>query len=254
MGSDCWREIDIKEWSNECQSQHLDRMIRMLVARSGGSMRKLCVSKLQNDMIFSFIAEQPCGFHIHLTPCSLCFASADALQTLRLQRSKLSNSVVEQISARFSNITFLDLSYSGKIASPALKAIVTNCIAQVLCQNMHPIITDSVYMNDEAHAIATTMPRLKHLEIAYNSIETRVTLEILESCPELEFLDLRGCHVELDSKFFKEKFPKMKVLGPDEDLIYDENLECYLKESDTYNEWTDRDPFEYSSLIKVLVE
>ena len=58
IGPYCWLEIDIEEWSNQCQPDHLDQMLRMLITRSNGSLRKLCVSGLQNDTIFSFITEK----------------------------------------------------------------------------------------------------------------------------------------------------------------------------------------------------
>lgn len=81
---------------------------------------------------------------------------------------------------------------------------------------MHPLDTaDKPPQDDEALAIAATMPKLKHLEMAYHLISTASILQILSSCPELEFLDLRGCwSVILDDKLVKEKFPKLKVLGP----------------------------------------
>ncbi|KAK9905270.1 hypothetical protein M0R45_000322 [Rubus argutus] len=227
IGSDCWQEIDIEEWSNECQPQHLDRMIQMLVARNCGSMRKLCVSGLQNDLIFCFIAEH-----------------AKSLQTLRLRRSEMSDSIVEQTVGRLSTVTSLDLSYCGKIGSRALEAIGKNCKFLVgLCRNIHPSYSAGMPMNDEARAIATTMPRLKHLEIAYHIINTQGALQILESCPELEFLDLRGCwDVELDDKFFGEKVPKLKVLGPPVEIMddySDEDLECCMDDSDASSECSD---------------
>lgn len=57
MGPYCWQEIDIQDWSNQWP-EHLDRVLRMLIMRSCGSLRKLCVSGLHNDTMFSFIAEQ----------------------------------------------------------------------------------------------------------------------------------------------------------------------------------------------------
>lgn len=57
-GPYCWQEIDIEEWSNRCQPDHLDRMLEMLITRSSGSLRKLCVSGLHNDTMFSLIAEK----------------------------------------------------------------------------------------------------------------------------------------------------------------------------------------------------
>lgn len=114
-------------------------------------------------------------------------------------------------------ITFLDVSYCGKIGARALEAIGKNCKLLVgLCRNLHPLDTaGKPLQDDEAYAIASTMPKLKHLEVAYHLISTTSVLKILSSCPELGFLDLRGCwDVKLDDQFLKDKFPKLKVLGP----------------------------------------
>ncbi|GMY17328.1 F-box protein FBW2 [Fagus crenata] len=222
-GPYCWQEIDIEEWSNRCQPEHLERLLQMLITRSCGSLRKLCVSGLHTDVIFNFIAE-----------------NAGSLQTLRLPRSEMSDLIVEQIAGRLSTITFLDVSYCGKMGARALETIGKNCKLLVgLCRNLHPLDTaGKPTQDDEGYAIASTMPKLKHLEMAYHLNSTTSVLEILSSCPELEFLDLRGCwDVKLDDKFLKEKFPKLKVLGP---LIMD-----YYER----NEWDDcsdsSDAFEY---------
>ena len=57
-GPYCWQEIDIKDWSNRCQPDQLDRLLEMLITRSSGSLRKLSVSGLQTESIFTFIAEK----------------------------------------------------------------------------------------------------------------------------------------------------------------------------------------------------
>lgn len=59
-GPYCWQEINIEEWSRRCHPDHIDRMLQMLVMRSGGSPRELIVSSLglRDKGIFSFIAEQ----------------------------------------------------------------------------------------------------------------------------------------------------------------------------------------------------
>lgn len=58
IGPYCWQEIDIEEWSNRCRPHLLDRMLRMLITRSSGSLRKLTVRGVPDDLLFSFIAEQ----------------------------------------------------------------------------------------------------------------------------------------------------------------------------------------------------
>ncbi|CAK9174451.1 unnamed protein product [Ilex paraguariensis] len=199
-GPYCWQEIDIEEWSNHSEPENIHQMLRMLIMRSAGSLRKLCVSGLLDDNVFSFIAE-----------------NAHSLHTLKLPRSGIGNSVVEQVAGKLCTITFLDLSYCGKIGARGLEAIGKNCKSLAgLRRNMHPLDLDGkISQNDEALAIAATMPKLKHLEMAYLLIDTTSALEIICNCPELEFLDLRGCwDVKLDDKYLKEKFHKLKVLGP----------------------------------------
>ncbi|OMO94476.1 hypothetical protein CCACVL1_05984 [Corchorus capsularis] len=215
-GPYCWQEIDIEEWSNRCNSDQLNRMLRMLITRSSGSLRKLCVSCLHNDDIFSFITQ-----------------NASSLQVLRLPRSEMSDSIVEQTAGRLSSITCLDLSYCGKIGAPGLEAIGKHCKLLVsLCRNMHPLDTvGKLSQDDDANAIAASMPRLKRLEMAYNLIGTASVQNILSGCPQLEFLDLRGCwDVNLDDQFLKEKFPKLKVLGPTV-------MDCY--EMDAWDDCSD---------------
>ncbi|OVA07940.1 hypothetical protein BVC80_8733g7 [Macleaya cordata] len=224
-GPYCWQEIDIEEWSRRCSPENLDRMLQMLITRSCGSVRKLCVSGLPNDPILSFIANH-----------------AGSLQTLRLPGSEISDSIVEQVAGRLSSITFLDLSYCRKIGAPALEAIGKHCKLLVgLKRVMHPLeIADKDCQDDEAHAIATTMPKLKHLEMAYLLLTTGGVLEILSNCKDLEFLDVRGCwDVKLDEKFLKENFSGLKVLGP---LVvdYERNYwdDCsYYSDSSGYLAW-----------------
>ncbi|KAF8404627.1 hypothetical protein HHK36_009515 [Tetracentron sinense] len=200
MGPYCWQEIDIEEWSLHCQPEHLDRMLQMLIMRSCGSHHKLCVSGLPNDLVFSFISDH-----------------AGSLQTLRLPRSEISDSIVEQVAWKLCTITFLDVSHCGKMGAQALEAIGQHCkFLRGLRRNMHPMeVVDKVSHDDEAHVIATLMPKLKHLEMSFLLITTGGVLEILSNCPELEFVDVRGCwDVKLDEKFLKEKFSGLKVLGP----------------------------------------
>ncbi|OIV97884.1 hypothetical protein TanjilG_12641 [Lupinus angustifolius] len=199
-GPYCWQEIDINEWSNGCKPDKLDRMLEMLITRSCGSLKKLCVSDVQTEKIFTLIAENACS-----------------LRTLRLPRCGMSDSIMGQIAGRLSMISFLDVSYCIKIGARALEIAGKNCLVlEGLCRNMHPLDTaGKPLQDDEAYAIASTMPKLKHLELAYHVISTSGVLKILSNCPKLEFLDQRGCWgVTLDNMFVKQKYPKLKVLGP----------------------------------------
>ncbi|KAL3524779.1 hypothetical protein ACH5RR_013151 [Cinchona calisaya] len=208
MGSYCWQEIDIDEWSRHCRPEDIDRMLQLLVTRSCGSLRKLCVSGISNDLSFAFIANH-----------------AKSLQTLRLPRSEISNSIVEQVAGMLSTVTFLDLSYCTKIGAQALEALGKHCkFLTGLCRIMHPLeVIDKLSQDDEALAIASTMPKLKHLEIAYLLVTTSSVIEILTKCRQLQILDVRGCwNVNLDENFIK-KFPGLKLVGPHFVDYYDMN-------------------------------
>ncbi|CAK9170854.1 unnamed protein product [Ilex paraguariensis] len=191
-GPYCWQEIDIEEWSRHCQPEYVDRMLQLLITRSCGSLRKLCISGLSNDPSFFFIADH-----------------AKSLQTLRLPRSKISDSIVEQVSGMLSTLTFLDLSYCLKLGARALEVIGKNCkFLTGLRRIMHPLeVVNKLSQDDEALAIAATMPKLKHIEMAYLLVCTQSVIEIIKNCQQLVLLDVRGCwNVNLDEKFIK-KFP-----------------------------------------------
>lgn len=57
-GPYCWQEIDIEEWSRNTNPEIVDKMLRLLIARSSGSLRKLSVSGLSSDDTILFIANQ----------------------------------------------------------------------------------------------------------------------------------------------------------------------------------------------------
>lgn len=220
-GPYCWQEIDIEEWSQRCKSDQLDRMLQMLISRSCGSFRRLIVSGLSNESIFSFIANH-----------------AGSLRSLELPRSEISDPIVEQVAGRLCNLTFLDLSYCKRIGSRALEAFGKQCKSLIgLRRAMHPLeVADKVCQDDEAYAIACTMPKLRHLEMAYLLLTTRGVLEILSRCTNLEFLDVRGCwEINIDEKLLREKYTGLKVLGPN-------IVDCFEK-----NFWSDCSDYSDSS-------
>ncbi|KNA15134.1 hypothetical protein SOVF_101060 [Spinacia oleracea] len=198
-GPYCWQEIDIEDWSRYRRPESLDRMLLLLIGRSCGSLRKLCVYGLASEMCLSLIAD-----------------NAKSLQKLRLPGSEISTSMVEQVAAKLSNLTSLDLSYCTKIGAPAIEELGKHCkLLTSLQRNMHPWdVSERMSQDDEVYAISATMPQLKHLELAYLNITTDGAVQILKSCRELELMDIRGCwNVKLDEKIIKDR-SKLEVVGP----------------------------------------
>ncbi|XP_058746359.1 putative F-box/LRR-repeat protein 23 [Vicia villosa] len=73
--------------------------------------------------------------------------------------------------------------------------------------------------DDGAFAIANTMPMLRHLTILNNGLTNNGLLAILDGCPLLESLDIRGCvHVDLDGSL-NERCKQIKELRFPSDSI-----------------------------------
>lgn len=58
LGPYCWQEIDIMDWSVLRDPDSVNKMLQLLMSRSSGYLRKLCISCLPNDSSLSLIAEQ----------------------------------------------------------------------------------------------------------------------------------------------------------------------------------------------------
>ncbi|CAA6658845.1 unnamed protein product [Spirodela intermedia] len=182
-GPYCWQEIDIDQWCQGCNPELIGRMLQMLIPRSSGSLRRLCVSGILDDQVFHYIAD-----------------NAGSLRALELPRSEISDGAVEQAAAKLANVTLLDVSYCVKMGAAALEAFGKNCTSLVgLRRVMHPLeAVDRPSQDDEAHAIAAWMPKLRRLEMAYSLLTDAGAIEILP----------------LDQKLLRENFPRLKVSGP----------------------------------------
>ncbi|XP_047320235.1 F-box protein FBW2-like [Impatiens glandulifera] len=223
-GSYCWQEININDWCYDSTPEKIDRMVRMLINRSDGCMRKLSVSNLCGNAIISFIAD-----------------NASSLQMLELVRCDMTDEVLELEAEKFSSVTSLDLSYSYQIGARSLLAMGNSCPQLTsLSRKMHPTdIQNEVGQDDEALAIANSMPNLRKLEISYLVVGTEAVMEIIQKCRNLELLDLKGCwETWIDHEELKLKFPNLKILEIKSDL--DE-----LYDSDSWDESNDEgDEFE----------
>ncbi|VVA30324.1 PREDICTED: F-box [Prunus dulcis] len=81
---------------------------------------------------------------------------------------------------------------SAECLCPALEAIGKHCKhLKKLQRCMYGWeVLDKVSQDDEALAIAATMPKLNHLEILYLRISTEAVCQILLKCPEQQLLDV----------------------------------------------------------------
>lgn len=119
--------------------------------------------------------------------------------------SEISDQAVERYVEWLPALRVLDISYCLKITSRGMEAIGRRCksLAQ-LKRNMPPQPPQGnnaapKVVEDEALAVANTMPMLKQLELAYGLFSDVGLDAILTKCPLLRTLDILGSlNVRLD--------------------------------------------------------
>ncbi|XP_072977031.1 F-box protein FBW2-like [Typha angustifolia] len=182
-GPYCWADIDVEAWCRRVnRSDVIDSVVRRLVRRSRGSVRRLSAYLVGNSG-FAFAA-----------------VSASFLNVLQIPMSDVTDQIVEKYAEFLPHLTVLDISYCLKITSTGIEILGRHCKSLVqLRRNMPPpepcLDNDAVAKvdEDEAMAVANSMPKLEILELAYGRFSDRGLDAILTKCTALHVLDIRGC-------------------------------------------------------------
>ncbi|KAM6555007.1 hypothetical protein CsatB_015769 [Cannabis sativa] len=102
------------------------------------------------------------------------------------------------------------------IKPSAIRAIGNHCKNLERLDRAFVPVTKSVGRDEEAFAIASTiMLKLKHLNISYTGATTKGVLKILNSCPQLQYLDISECCDDIkDSLHLFDSFkPCLKIVA-----------------------------------------
>ncbi|KAF7016715.1 unnamed protein product [Triticum aestivum] len=186
---DMWGDVDIEAWCRRIKCRvRADAAVRRLVARSQGTIRRLSAYRV-GDAALAYAA-----------------ASGKLLNVLLIPMSEISDQAVEKYVKCFTALRVLDISYCVKVTSRGMEAIGRQCksLAQ-LKRNMPPPQPPlgnnaaPTVVEDEALAVANTMPMLTQLELAYGLFSDIGLDAILNQCPLLRTLDILGSlNVRLD--------------------------------------------------------
>ncbi|MCO5547668.1 hypothetical protein L7F22_001119 [Adiantum nelumboides] len=203
----CYQNIDLSVWSYYKQPKVIDRMLLLLLNRSQGSLRRVCVPNLKDDSMLQLVV-----------------SSGSQLEVLRIANSFVSEECLCEVAPRLSNLTYLDI--SGRFPSGAsIESFGKHCkFIKRLNLNMGLNLRESKSCDAAALAIAQHMPQLQHLEMAYGLLSVTGLKALLENCRDLQHLDLRGCwHLDMEESLMLEARKRIKVfLCPVvEDDIYD---------------------------------
>ncbi|BAT87323.1 F-box protein [Vigna angularis] len=120
--------------------------------------------------------------------------STNRLQCLRLARCcRITDKGLCDVAKKLPQLEELDISISN-LTKDSLEVIGRCCpLLKSLKFNMESYGRAHIECNEEAFAIAGTMPGLHHLQLFGNKLTNDGLLAILDGCPQLESLDLRQC-------------------------------------------------------------
>lgn len=136
----------------------------------------------------------------------LLLDSGRLLNVLQIPMSEITDHTVEKHAECLPALKVLDISNCLNITSRGIEALGRHCKLLVqLKRNMPPPDpplgnnTTAKVVEEEALAVANTMPVLEQLELAYGLFSDLGLNAILNKCPLLRALDILGCwNVRLD--------------------------------------------------------
>ncbi|KAE8671899.1 Translation initiation factor 3B1 isoform 1 [Hibiscus syriacus] len=170
-----WRSIDMRN-SGERDKDHVhDKMCVHAVGRSCGHLLDINIEYFGTDELLFYISER--SNHLKRLRLFSCYEISD--EGLSTAASKLP--FLEELEISICPISKHAVETIGR-SCPLLRSFKFNL------QRCKGYVCD-----DEAVAIAQTMPELRRLQLLGNGLKNEGLQAILHGCPHLEYLDLRQC-------------------------------------------------------------
>ncbi|XP_077238153.1 SKP1 interacting partner 1 [Tasmannia lanceolata] len=196
-------------WNSEFENK-IDSILRSVACWSDGRLKEIHVRHC-SDRSLAFVAER-----------------CPNLQVFSIKSCpNVTDMSITKVAFACSMLGELDISYCHEISYKSLEVIGLRCPnLKVLKRNLlnwldpsqHIGIVPNVYLNAcpqdgdrEASVIATSMPKLEHLELRFSKMSANGLASVADGCGSLEYLDLFGC-ANLTSRSMENAAAKMKNL------------------------------------------
>ncbi|WJX38219.1 hypothetical protein P8452_25907 [Trifolium repens] len=181
--------------------ENLVKICRFAIDRSCCQLENIDIADFGTDDLLAYIAD----------------CAGSSLRRLGFDECyKVSEKGFIECVRRLPLIEELDISYNEQLSKDSIDVVGRCC--PLLKSLKYGKIVDPYYIdyddeyidcNDEAFAIAETMPGLHHLTISGTVLDYHGVLAILDGCPLLESLDLSNCKVlylgtSLENRFFEQ--------------------------------------------------
>ncbi|GMJ15685.1 SKP1/ASK-Interacting protein 19 [Hibiscus trionum] len=209
-----WTTIDM---GNSCDVLNLDYGLQKLcfhaVDRSCGRLIDINLESIGSDQLLTYIAGR--SGHLKRLRLVSCYNVSDEGLTAAV--------------AKFPFLEDLEISYCP-ITKNALETIGSACpLLNSLKFNVEGCKRYFSECDDDALAIAQTMPKLRHLQLFGNKLTDNGLQAILDGCPRLESLDLRKCfNVRLGGNVEKRCVERVKHLRRPYDSTHDYEFEAQI--------------------------
>ncbi|XP_058768656.1 putative F-box/LRR-repeat protein 23 [Vicia villosa] len=182
----------------------LEKICRYAVDRSYGHLKDIYINKFGTDDLLCHIAQ-----------------SASHLRSMRLEKCyDISTAAFYQVVKNHPFLEELDIFHSFYEETEFFEHIGQSCPVLKSLKFSPYIETLDSKSDDVAFTIAKTMPKLRHLAILNNGLTNNGLLAILDGCPLLESLDVRGClYLDLDGSLNQRCSEQIKELRFPSDSI-----------------------------------
>ncbi|KAE8708149.1 putative F-box/LRR-repeat protein 23 [Hibiscus syriacus] len=212
-----WKSIDMRNLGDLFDMEYdLEKMCVHAVNRSCGHLLDINIEYFGTDELLFYISER--STHLKRLRLFSCYSISD-----------------EGLSEAASKLPFLEELeiFICPVSKDALETIGRNCpLLKSFKYNLQQHKSFHYASDDEALAIAQTMPELRRLQVLGNDLTNEGLQAILDGCPHLEYLDLRQCfNVHLGGNLEKTCVKRVKNLLRPYDSTHD--YEFYAGVHDT---------------------
>ncbi|KAK4254600.1 hypothetical protein QN277_009958 [Acacia crassicarpa] len=216
-----WRAIDMRNLGDLHDMPYdLEIMCRHAVDRSCGQLVDINVEHFGTDDLLKYITDSTS--HLRRLRLAWCYG--------------ISDEGLCEVAGKLPLLEELDISI-GNINDDGIEVIGLNCPnLKSFKFNTQVFTWPYIESDDEALAIARTMPELRHLQLVGNKLTNTGLCAILDSCSHLESLDLRHCsNINLEGPLGKRCTEQIKDLRRPNDPTND-YFDASMRDSGSFDE------------------
>ncbi|KAB1222723.1 F-box protein SKIP19 [Morella rubra] len=218
-----WRAVDMRNLGDfDINIDYdLEKMCQHAVDRSGGELVDINIEHFGTDELLKYITE-----------------SSSKLRRLRLVSCySISDKGLSEAAGKLPLLEELDISYCS-LSKESLEAVGRCCpLLKSLKFNNHGYRRPRIECDEDALAIAESMPELRHLQLFGNKLTNDGLLAVLGGCPKIESLDLRHCfNVTLTGDLGRRCADSIKHLRSPCDSTSDYEFDTEIHDSVSFDE------------------